>query len=159
MVAIKRSVQFTSVAQSCPTLCDPMDCTPRFPVLHQRLELVQTHVHSVSDIIQPFHPLSSLSPPTFNLSQHQGLFQWVASGGQSIGASVSTSVLPMNIQDSFPLGWTGWISLKPKGLSRIFSNTTVEKHQFFSTQLSLWSNSYMDGLTSIHNYWKSHSFD
>ena len=69
--------------------------------------------------------------------------QFFASGGQSIGASASASVLPMNIQDWFPLGWTGWISLQSKGLSRVFSNTTVQKHQFFGAQLSLWSNSYI----------------
>ena len=75
--------QFSSVAQSCPTLCDPMDCsTPGFPVHHQLPELAQTHVHWVSDAIQPSHPLSSLSPPAFNLSQHQGLFQWVSSSHQ-----------------------------------------------------------------------------
>ena len=65
--------------------------------------------------------------------------QFFTSGGQSIGASVSTSVIPMNIQDLFPLGWTGLISLQSKGLSRVFSNTTVQKHQFFGAQLSLWS--------------------
>ena len=75
--------QFSSVAQSCPTLCDPMDCsTPGFPVHHQLLELTQTHVHWVSDAIQPSHPLSSPSPPAFNLSQHQGLFKWVSSSHQ-----------------------------------------------------------------------------
>ena len=73
-------VQFSSVIQSCPTLCDPMDCsTPGLPVHHQLPELAQTHVHWISDAIQPSHPLSSPSPPTFNLSQHQGLFQWVSS--------------------------------------------------------------------------------
>ena len=71
------SVQFT---QSCPTLCNPMDCsTPGLPVHHQLLEFTQTHFHRVSDAIQPSHPLSSLSSPTFNLSQHQGLFKWVSS--------------------------------------------------------------------------------
>ena len=69
--------------------------------------------------------------------------QFLASGGQSTGASASTSVLPMNIQDWFPLGWTGWISLWYKGLSGVFSNTTVQKHQFFGAQLSLWSNSHI----------------
>ena len=88
------------------------------------------------------HPtISSPSPPALNLSQHQGLFKWVGSlhqsGGQSIGVSASTSVLPMNTQDWFPLGWTGWISLQSKGLSSVFSSTTVQKHQFFSAQLSL----------------------
>ena len=71
------SVQFSSVTQSCPTLCDPMDCnTPGLPVHHQLPEFTQTHVHWVSDAIQPSHPLSSPSPPAFNLSQHQGLFKW-----------------------------------------------------------------------------------
>ena len=74
------SVQFSSVAQSCLTLCDPMDCNmPGFPVHHQCPELTQTHVHWVSDAIQPSHPLSSPSPPAFNLSQHQGLFKWASS--------------------------------------------------------------------------------
>ena len=88
-----------------------MDCSmPGLPVYHQLLELTQTHVCRVSDTIQPSHPLSSPSPPALNLSQHQGLFKWVsfASGGQSIAVSASTSVLPMNIQDWFPLGWT-WL--------------------------------------------------
>ena len=122
-------------------LCDPMDCsTSGFPVYHQVPEPTQTHVHCVSDAIQPSHPLSSPSPPAFNLSQHQGLFQGVGSSlsdGQSIGVSGSASVLPMNIQDWFPLGWTSWISLQSKRLSRVFSNTTVQKHQFFHAQLSL----------------------
>ena len=74
------SSQFSSVVQLCLTLCKPMDCSmPGFPVHHQLLELAHTHVHQVGDAIQPFHPLSSLSPPAFNLSQHQGLFQWVSS--------------------------------------------------------------------------------
>ena len=77
-----------------------------------------------------------------------------ASGGQSIGASASASVLPMNIQGWFPLGWTGLFSLQSKGLSRVFSSTTVHKCQFFSTQPSLWST-----FTSVHDYWKSLSFD
>ena len=72
--------------------------------------------------------------------------RFFASGGQSIGVSASASVLPVNIQDWFPLGWTGWISLQFKGLSRVFSNTTVQKHQFFSTQLSLESNSHIHTL-------------
>ena len=126
--------QFSLVTQSCLTLCDPMDCsTTGFPV--QIPELAQIHVHQVGDAIQPSHPLSS--PPAFNLSHHQGLFKWVyffASGGQSIGASASASVLSMNIQDWFPLGLTGLISLLSKGLSRVFSNTTVQKHQFFGAQ-------------------------
>ena len=138
--------QFSSVSQSCLTLCDPMDCsTPGLPVHHQLPEFTQTHVHRVSDAIQPSHPLSSPSPPAVNLSQHQGLFQWVSYSNQVAKAGVSAlaSVLPMNTQDWFPLGWTGWISLQSKGLSRVFSNATVQKHQFFSAQLSLWSNSHI----------------
>ena len=136
-----RSAQFSSVAQSCPTLCDPMNrSTPDLPVHYQLPEPTQTHVHWVSDVIQPSHPLSSPFPSALNLSQHQGLFQLsqlFTSGSQSIGVSASTSVLPMNSQDWSPLGWTGWISLQSKGLSRVFSNTTVQKHQFFGAQLSL----------------------
>ena len=101
------------------------------------------HVHWIGGVIQASHPLLSPSPPAFNLSQHQGLLQclFFVSGGQRIGASIS--VLPVNIQDWLPLGWTGWISLLSKGLSKVFSNTTVQKHQFFSIQLSLWSNSHI----------------
>ena len=77
------SLQFSSVTQSCPTLCDPMDCsTPGLPVHHQPPELIEIHVHCNSDATQPSHPLLSPSPPTFNLSQHQGLFQWVSSSHQ-----------------------------------------------------------------------------
>ena len=97
----------SSVTKSCQTLCDPMDCSmPAFPVLHYLPEFAQTHIHWVNDNIQLYHPLSSPSPPALNLSQPQGLFQWVnsASGGQSIGASAT--VLLMNIQGSFPLGLT-----------------------------------------------------
>ena len=103
----------------------------KLPCPHQLPELTQTHVHWVSDAIQASHPLSSPSLPAFNLSQHQG--QLFASGGRSIGVSASASVLPMNTQDWSPLEWTGWISLKSKGLSRVFSNTTVQKHQFFGS--------------------------
>ena len=98
-----------------------------------------THGHCIDDAIQPSHPLSSPYPPTFNLSQDQGFshelvlcIKW-----QNIGVSASASVLPMNIQDCFPLGRTGWISLQSKGISRAFCNTTVQKHWFFGAQLSL----------------------
>ena len=128
---------------SCVRLCNPTDCsTPGFPVHHQLLELTQTHVHWVGDAIQPSHPLSSPSPPTFNLSQHQGIFQWVSSSHQVAKVLESVSVLPMNIQDWFPLGLTSLISLQSKGFSELFSNTTVQKHPFFGTQLSLYSNSH-----------------
>ena len=134
-------IHFISVVQLCPTLCDPMDCSmPGLPVHHQIPELAQAHVHWVGDAIQPSHPLSSPSPPAFNLSQYQGLYWWVSSLHQvakSTGASASALVLPVNIQDWFPLGLTDCISLQSKGLSRVFSNTTVQKHQFFGAQLCL----------------------
>ena len=137
----ENALQFSSVAQSCPTLCDPMDCsTPGFPVHHQLPEFTQTHVHWVSDAIQPSHPLPSPSPPAFNLSQHQGLFQWVSSSHQVakvLEFKLQHQSFQWNIQDWFPLGWTGWISFQSKGLSRVFSNTTLQNHQFFGTQLSL----------------------
>ena len=106
--------------------------------------------HRISDAIQPSHPLSSPSLPPFNLSQHQGLFKWVSSSHQV------AKVLELHLQhqDWFPLGLTGLISLQSKGFSRVFCNTTVQKHQFFGTQPPLWS-----ALTSIHDKWKNHSFD
>ena len=102
------------VTQLCPTLCNPMGCNTRgFPVLHHLPEFTQTCVHQVDDVVKSSHPLSSPSP-AFNLSQHQGLFQRVnsASAGQNIRASASSSVLPVHIQDSFPLGLTGLISMQ-----------------------------------------------
>ena len=138
MEACPRNI-VSSVPQLCQTLCDPMNCsTPGLPVHHQLPECTQTHVHWVTDAIQPSHPLLSPSPPALSLSQHQGLFKWVASGGQSTGVSASALVLPMNTQDWCPLGWTSRISLQSKGLSRVFSNTTIQKHQLFGTQLTPW---------------------
>ena len=138
--------QFSSVAQSCPTLCHPINCsTPGLPVYHQLPEFTQTQVHWVSDAIQPSHPLLSPSLAAPNPSQHQGLFQWVNSLHEvaGIGVSASASVLPMNTQDWSPLEWTGGISLQSKKLSRVFSNTTVQKHQFFGAQLSSQPNSHI----------------
>ena len=132
---------FSSVTQSCLTLCNPMDCSiPGFPVPQQLLELSPALVHRIGDAIQPFHPHPLFILPAFNLSQHQGFSQWVSSSHQVdkvLGVSASALVLPINIQDWFPLGWTGWIPLQSKGLSRVFSNTTVQKHQFFGAQLPL----------------------
>ena len=143
MTFFRRS--FSSIAQLCLTLCEPMDCSmPGFPVHHQLPELTQTHVHWVGDAFQSSHsviPFSCLQ--SFPASRSFPVGQFFTSGGQSIVASASTSVLPVNIQDWFPLGWTGWISLQSKGLSRVFFNTTVKKHQFFGTQLSLWTNSHI----------------
>ena len=137
----EKPVQFSSVAQSYPTLCDLMDCNmPGFPVHHQLPELAQTHAHWLSDAIQPSHPLFPFSShlQSFTASGSFPMTQFFTSGGQIIGASASASVLSVNIQD-----WlTGLISLQSKGLSRVFSNTTIQKHQFFGAQLSLWSNSH-----------------
>ena len=133
-------VQFSSVAQSCLTLCDPMNhSTPSLPVHHQLPDFTQTHIHWVGDAIQPSHPVVPFSsyPQFFPVSGSFQVSQPFTLGGQSIGISASTSVLPMNTQDWFPLRWTGWISLQSKGLSRVFSNTTVQKHQFFDAQFSL----------------------
>ena len=104
---------------------------------------------AISSSVVPFSacPQSVQASESFPMSQ---LFAW---GGQSFGVSASASVLPMNTQGWSPLGWTGWISLQIKGLSRVFSNTTVQKHQFFSAQLSSQSNSH------IHDHWKNHSLD
>ena len=124
------AVQFSSVTHLCPSFCDPMDCnTPGFPVHHQLPELAQTHVHRVGNATQSSHPVLSPSLPTSGSFQ---MSQFFTSG--------SALVLPMNIQFWFPLGWTGLIFFQSKGLSRVFSNTTVQKHPFFSAQLSLWSN-------------------
>ena len=107
--------------------------TPGIPVHHQLLELTQTHVHRVGVAIQPSHPVIPFSSclQSFPASGSFPMSQFFVSGGQRIGASASTSVLPMNIQDWFNLGLTGWISLPSKGLSRVFSNTTVQKLHFF----------------------------
>ena len=134
--------QFSSIAQT--TLCDPMDCImPGFPVHYQFPELTQTHVCWVSDAIQPSVIPFSSCHQSFPASGSFPMSQFFTSDGQSIRVSASASVLPVNTQDWFPLGWTGWISLQSKGLSRVFSNTTFQKHQFFGAQLSLWSNSHI----------------
>ena len=136
---------FSSVAQSCPTLCDPINCSiPGLPVHHQLPEFTHTHVHRVRDAIQPSHPLSSPSPPALNPSKHQSfpmsqLFTW---GGQSTGVSALASFLLKKSQ-GWSSEWTGWISLQSKGLSRVFSNITVQKHQFFGAQPSSQSKSHI----------------
>ena len=129
MSLVHRSVQFSSVAQSCPTLCDPMSCsTPDLPVHHQLLEFIQTHVHRVGDAIQPSHPcrplllLPSISPSIRVFSNESTLcIRWPNYW--------SFSISPSN-------EYSGLISLQSKGLSRVFSNTTVQKYQFFSAELS-----------------------
>ena len=153
----KNENQFSSVAQSCPTLYDPIDrSTPGLPVHHQLPGFTQTHVHWVGDAIQPSHPcrplllLPSIFPSIRVFSNESALcMRWPKYW------SFSFNISPSNEHSDWsPLGWTGWISLQSKGLSRVFSNTTVQKHQFFGTQLS-----YSPTLTSIHDYWKNHSLD
>ena len=139
-IPLHRSVQFNSVTQSCLTLSDPMDCrTPGLPVHHQLQEFTLTHVHWVSDAIKPSHPPSSPSP-AFKLSQHQGVFKWVSSSHQVakiLAFKLQHQSFQWTITANLPLGRTGWISLQSKGLLKVFSNTTVQKHQFFCAQLSL----------------------
>ena len=139
------SVQFSSVVQSCPTLCNPMDCsTSGLPIHHQLPKFTQT------PLIRWYHPTvsSSVVPFSFCLQSFpaSGSFQvsqFFTLGGQIIGVSASASILPMTTQDWFPVGWTGWISSLSKGLSRVISNTTVQKHQFFRAQPSLSFNSHI----------------
>ena len=165
-----KKCQFSSVAQSCPlTLCDPTDCSsPGFSCHHQLLGLTQTHVHRVSGAFQPPHPLLSPSLPAFNLSQHQGLFQWLStsqqvakvmelhhqffpSGGQSTGVSVSASVLPVNVQDWFPL--VDWLDLLAvQGTLK----SLLQQSQFKSITSSALSFLYGLTFTLIHNYWKNY---
>ena len=138
------SVQYSSVTQSCPTLCNPMNhSNEELPVHQQLLEFTQTHVYWMGNAIQPSHPLSPPSPPALNLSQHQGVFKWVSSSHQVSKVLELQLQHPMNIQGWSHLELTGLISLQSKGLSRVFSNTTVQRYQFFSSQFSLWFNSYI----------------
>ena len=134
------SVQFSAATQSCPTLCDPMNCsTLGLPVHHQLLEFTQTHVHRVGGAIQPSHPLSSPSPPVLNPSQHQSFpmsqpFTW---SGQSFGVSASASVLQMNTQDWSALGLTGWVFLQSSLLQHHRSKASILwRSAFFTVQLS-----------------------
>ena len=134
-----------SVAKSCPALCDPhglqqarLLCpSPSLRVCSNSCPLSQWHHPTISSSVIPF----SSCLQSFPVSGSFPMSQLFISGGQSIGASASASILPVNIQDWLPLGLTGLITLQSKRLSRVFSNTTVQKHQFFSAQLSLWSNS------------------
>ena len=136
-----------SVTQSCLTLCDPMDCSmPGLLVFHHLPELAHTHVHWVSDAIHPM--LSSVAsfsscPQSFPVTGSFPMSWLFASGGWSMRASASATVLPIHIQGRFPLGLTDFISWQSKGLSRVFCSTTIWKHQFFSAQPFLWSNSHI----------------
>ena len=137
--------------------CDPVGCsTPGFPVHHQLPELTQTHVHWISDAIQPSHSVAPFSffPQSFPASGSLPMNQLFTSGGQSIGTSASASVFPMNIQDWFPLGFTGLISLQFKD-----SQESSPTPQFKSINSSVFSLLYGPTLTSVPGYWKNHSFD
>ena len=152
------SIQFSSVAQSCPTLWDPMDYSkPGIPVHHQLPEFPQIHVHWVGDAIQPSHPLSTPSPPAFNISQYQSLFKWVSSSHQL------AKVLEFQLQhQSFQ--WIFRTDFLQDGLvgSPCCSRDSQESSptlQFKSINSSALSFLYSSTLTSIHDYWKNHSLD
>ena len=152
------SVQFSSVAQSCPTLCDPKNrSTPGLPVHHQLPELTQTHVHRVGDAMQPSQPLSSPSPPAPNPSQHQGLFQWVSSLHEV------AKVLEFQLQHQ-PLQRNPRADLLQNGLvgspcSPRNSQESSPTPQFKSINSSALSFLRRPTLTSIPDYWKNHSLD
>ena len=149
--------QFSSVAQSCLTVCNTMNRSmPGLPVHHQLPEFTQTHVHQVGDAIQPSHPLSSPSPPAPNPSQHQDLFQWVNSSHE---VAKVLEFQPQHqsfqwIQDWSPLGWTGWISLQCKRLTE-----SSPAPQLKSINSSVLSFLHSPTLTSMHDHWKNHSLD
>ena len=152
----KATICISSVTQSCPTL-------QPHGLHHTRLPCRSPTPRAYSNscpLSQWCHPTISTSViPLFShlqslpASRSLQMSQFFATGSQRFGVSALASVLPMNIQDWFPLEWTSWISLQSKGLSRVFSNTTVQKHQFFGTQL------YSPTFTFMHDYWKNYSFD
>ena len=151
-------IQFSSVAQLCLTLCDPMNCsTPGLPVHHQLPEFTQTHVRRVRDAIQPSHPLPSPSPPAPNPSQHLSLFQWVNSSlevAKSTGVSALASFLPKKTQDWSPLEWTGLDLLAVQGTLK--SSPTPHFKNINSLVLSFL---HSPTLTSIHDHRKNHSLE
>ena len=153
----KLSVQFSSEAQSCPTLCKHKlqharpPCPSPTPGIHSNSHPSSRWCHpAISSSVIPFCSCPQPLPASESFPMSQ-LFAW---GGQSTGVSALASVLPMHTQDWSPLEWTGWISLQSKGLSRVFSNTTVQKHQFFGASLF-----HSPTLTSIHDHRKNHSLD
>ena len=144
-----------SVIQSCLTLCPMLNCsTPGLPVHQQLLELTQTHVHWVSDGIQPSHALSSPSASIFPSIRAFSNESVLCIRWPNVGALASASVLIMNIQDWLPLWLTALISLQSKGLWRVFSNTVVQ-----AINSSVFNFLCSPALTSIHDYWKNHSLD
>ena len=154
------TLSFSSVQFSCSVMSDSLrphelqharpPCPSPTPGVHSDSCPWSQWCHpAISSSVVPF----SSCPQSLPISASFPMSQLFTSGGQSIGASALASVLPMNTHDWSPLGWTGWISLQSKGLSRVFSNTTVQKQQFFGTQL------HSSTLTSIHDHWKNHSLD
>ena len=152
------NAQLSSVAQSCPTLCNLMDCSmPGFPVCHQLLKLAQTHIHQVGDAIQSPHPLSNPSPPALNLSQHQDFFKWVSSSHQMakvLEFQHQHQSFQWIFRTAFLKDWLLWSSCCSRD-NQEFSPTP----QFKSVSSSALSFLYSPTLTSIHDYWKNHSFD
>ena len=144
-------IYWCSVAKSRQLCHHTESSTPGFSVLHDLPEFAQTHLHCINDAIQPSHPLSPPSSclQSFPASGFSPMSQLFTSGGQSTGVSASASALPMNIQDWFPLGLTALMFLLSKGLSRVFSSTTLQKHQFFGAQPSLRSNSHIRTTTRL----------
>ena len=150
--------QFISIAHSCPTLCDSMDCsTPGLPVHHQLPELAQTHVRRVSDAIQLSHPLLSPSPPYFNLFQHQGLFQWVSSSHQ-VAKVLEFQLQHQSFQRIFRTDFL-WNRLVGSPCIPRDSQESFPTPQFKSINSSALSFLSSPTLTSIHDYWKNHSLD
>ena len=148
--ALYRSVQLLSHVWPC----DPKDCSmPGLPVHHQLLEFTQTHVHWVGDVIQPSHPLLSPSPPAFNLSKHQGLFKWVSSSHQ-VAKVLAFSISPSNEHPGliFRMDWLDL--LVAQGILK-----SLPTPQFKNINSSAFSFSNSPTFTSIHDYWKNHSFD
>ena len=149
------SGQFSSVTQSCLTLWDPMDCSTSGFLVHRQLpDLTQTHVHWVGDAIQPSHPLSSPSPPAFNLSQHQGLFQWVSSSHQA------AKVLELQLSISSSNEYSGLTSFRIDWFYILAVQGTFKSLlQHHSSKASILQHSAFFIVTSIYDQWKNHSFD
>ena len=158
MRIILSSVQFSSVAQSCPTLCNPMDCSmPGLPVHHQLPEFTQTHVHWIGDAIQPSHSLLSPSPPAFIFSQQQRLFKWVSSLHQ-VAKVLEFQLQHQSFQWIFRIDFLqDWLAGSP--CSPRDSQESSPTPQFKSINTSALSFLCSPTLTSIHDYWKNHSFD
>ena len=150
------NIQFSSVAQSCLSFCDHMDCSTRgLPVHHHLPELTQIHVHRVGDAIQWSHPLSSPSPPAFNLSQHQGLFKWVSSSHQVAKVlELQHQSFQWIFRTDFLYDWLVGSPCSPRD-----SQESSPTPQFKSINSSVLSFLYSPTLTSIHDSWKNHSFD